>query len=74
MRAERKAARDRCMAIKTKADFEAYMDTLNLSDEDRHIAYLMFCECWTRTKIALEMGYSEKQLKRRIARIYDRMV
>lgn len=62
------------MAIKTKAGFEAYMGTLNLSEEDKHIAYLMFCECWTRTKIALEMGCSENQLKRRIARIYDRMV
>lgn len=74
MRADRKAARERCMAIKTHADLEAYVNSLNLSDDEREIAMLMFGKCWTRAKIAMHMGYSERQVKRKVARIYDRMV
>lgn len=74
MRPDRKAAREFVKGIKTRADLDAYLDMLNLTDEERDIARMLFAYGWTRTKIAMEMGYSEHQIKRKINRIYDRMV
>lgn len=74
MNPDRKAARERCMNIKTRRDLEDYIESLNLPDDEKRIAYMMFGDCWTRTKIAIETGYSKRQLARKIAHIYDRMV
>lgn len=73
MRSERKAARDYVQSMKTRDDLNAYIDMLNLSETERDIARMMFVNKWTRAKIALETGYSESWVKRRIERIYDRM-
>lgn len=73
MRADRRAARNFVKSIKTRADLEDYLNMLNLTDEEREIALMMFGKGWTRARIALEMGYSEFQVKRKISRIYDRM-
>lgn len=73
MRANRKAAREFAMNIKTRADLEAYLDMLNLRDDEREIAILIFGKGWSRDKIAIETGYSKNQLNRKIARIYDKM-
>ena len=74
MREDRKAAREFVKNIKTKADLEDYIGMLNLTDEEREIAIMIFGKGWSRAKIAMETGFSERQLKRRINRIYDRMV
>lgn len=74
MRTDRKEARDFVKSIKTRTELEAYLNMLNLTDEEREIARMMFGNGWTRTRIALETGYSEHQVKRKICRIYDRMV
>ncbi len=73
MRADRKAAREFVKGIKTREDLEKYLDMLNLTDEEREIAFMLFSKGWTRAKIALETGYSEGQIKRKICKIYDRM-
>lgn len=73
MRANRKAAREFAMNIKTRADLEAYLDMLNLRDDEREIALMLFSKGWSRAKIAMETGYSQHQLNRKIARIYDKM-
>lgn len=74
MRADRKRARDYVKSIKTRAELESYLDMLNLTDEERDIAFLMFGKGYSRTRIALETGYSESHVKRKMSRIYDRMV
>lgn len=74
MKPDRKAARDFVKGIKTRADLEQYLSMLNLTDEEREIALLLFGKGYSRTRIALETGYSTDQVKRKIARIYDRMV
>lgn len=73
MRPDRKAARDRVKSIQTRADLDAYLELLNLTDDERNIARMMFGNGWTRAKIAMETGYSEHQVKRKMQRIYDRM-
>lgn len=74
MKPDRKAAREYVKSIKTRADLEHYLDMLNLTDEEREIALLLFGKGYSRTRIAFETGYSQDQVKRKIARIYDRMV
>lgn len=74
MRADRKQARDFVKSIKTKAELDAYLNMLNLTDDEREIARMLFGRGWSRTRIAMEIGYSEHQIKRKINRIYDRMI
>lgn len=74
MRADRKAARDFVKSIKTKAELDAYINMLNLTDEERDIARMIFGKGWSRTRIAMETGYSERQINRKICKIYDRMI
>lgn len=73
MRPDRRAARDFASKIKTRDDLEKYLDMLNLREEERQIAWMLFAHGWSRARIARETGYSEHQVKRKIAKIYDRM-
>ena len=74
MRPDRKAARDEVGKIKTREDLRNYLDLLNLTDEEREIAWMIFAHGWSRAKIAMEVGYSERQVKRKVAKIYDKLV
>lgn len=71
MLATRKQARDSLNAIKTDAELREVIDSLRLSDEEKKVAYCAFGRFWTRQKIALEFGYSKRQVNRMMARIYD---
>lgn len=73
MLATRKQARDALQAIKTDAELREVIDSLRLSDEEKQVAYCAFGKFWTRQKIALEFGYSKRQVNRMMARIYDRI-
>ena len=72
MRKNRKEARDRLMAVKTVEELKAYIDALNLTDEEREIAMMVYSKGWTRQKIAMETGYSVRQVARKIAKINDK--
>lgn len=74
MKPNRKAAREYVQGIRTKDELRKYLDMLNLREEDRTIAWMIFANGWSRAKIAMETGYSEHQVKRKIARIYDRLL
>lgn len=74
MKPDRKAARDFVKSINTRSDLEQYLDMLNLTDEEHEIAMLLFGKGYSRTRIAIETGYSEYQIQRNIARIYDRIL
>lgn len=74
MNPERKAAREFVKSIKTRADLEKYLNMLNLSDDEIQIAMLLFGRGFSRIQIAMKTGYSEHQIKRKIDRIYSKMV
>lgn len=74
MRPDRKAAREAVGKIKTREDLRNYLDLLNLTDEEREIAWMILANGWSRTKIAMEIGYSEHQVKRKVAKIYDKLI
>lgn len=74
MRPDRKAARDFVRSMKTRADLEQYFSMLNLTEDERKIAMMLFGDGYTRTRIAREIGFSEAYVKKKIARIYSRMV
>lgn len=73
MRHDRKAARAKANEIKTRDDLEAYISMLNLSESEQMIARMLLIKKWPRAKIAMESGYSEHQVRRKIERIYDKM-
>lgn len=70
----RKEARDRLLNLKTRADLENLLDSLNITDEEREIAVLIFGRGWSLTRICMELGYTNKQLRKRLSRIYDCMI
>lgn len=74
MRPDRKAAREAVGKIKTREDLRNYLDLLNLTDEEREIAWMIFANGWSRAKIAMEIGYPEHQVKRKVAKIYDKLI
>lgn len=74
MRPDRKAAREAVGKIKTREDLRNYLDLLNLTDEEREIAWMIFANGWSRAKIAMEIGYFEHQVKRKVAKIYDKLI
>lgn len=74
MSPERKAAKERLMGMKTRADLESYLDSLNLSDEEREIAFLVFGRGLSLTQIQVQYNYSTRQLRRKLSKVYDRMI
>lgn len=60
------------MAVKTVEELKACIDALNLTDEEREIAMMVYSKGWTRQKIAMETGYSVRQVARKIAKINDK--
>lgn len=70
----RKAARDFVSGIRTREELRQYLDMLNLREEEKDIAWMIFANGWSRAKIAMETGYSEHQVKRKVARIYDKLL
>lgn len=74
MKPNRKAAREYVQGIKTRDELRKYLDMLNLRDEEKQIAWMIFANGWSRAKIAMVTGYSEHQVKRKVARIYDKLV
>lgn len=74
MSPERKAAKERLMSIKSRADLEEYLGSLNITDEEREIALKVFGNGWSLTRIQIELGYTQRQLRKRLSKIYDKMI
>lgn len=70
----RKEAKERLLNMKTRSDLEDYLDSLNLTDDEREVAILVFGRGWSLTRIRVEMGYTERQLRRKLSKVYDRMI
>ena len=73
MLTSRKEARARVKAIKTYEELKSHVDSLNLTDEEKEIALMVYAKGWTRQKIAMETGYSVRQIARKIAKINDKI-
>lgn len=73
MLTSRKEARARVKAIKTFDELKRHVDSLNLTDEEKEIALMVYAKGWTRQKIAMETGYSVRQIARKIAKINDKI-
>jgi DNA-directed RNA polymerase specialized sigma24 family protein len=70
MNAKKKKARDDLANIKTRAELTDYLETLNITDDDRKLLLLKFCNGYTNTKISFETGYSISHVSRRLNRLY----
>lgn len=73
MRASRRRARDLAKSVRTRADLEAWLDALNLSDDERTVARMVYERGFTRQQIAFETGYSLRQVNRLLAKVHDKM-
>lgn len=74
MNPDRKQARDFVKSIKTKTELDSYLNMLNLTDDEREIARLIFSKGYSVVQVVMATGYSEHQVRRKINRIYDRMI
>lgn len=73
MRKERKAARDMCNALKSADELRTLLDSLNITDEEREIAYCVLSRGWSYTRTAMEYGMTYSQVRRRMDRVYSKM-
>lgn len=73
MLASRRRARDLAKSVRTRADLEAWLDALNLSDDERTVARMVYERGFTRQQIAFETGYSLRQVNRLLAKVHDKM-
>lgn len=69
----RREARDLARSLKTVDELERLIESINVTDDEREIARMVFEKGWTRQKIANETGYSRRQVDRKIAKIHDRI-
>lgn len=73
MRASRRAAREKIKSVKTRAELDEWLEMLNLTDEERDIARMVYGRGYTLTQVSMETGYSVRQVSRKLAKIQDRM-
>lgn len=69
----RKAAKARLNSISTISELDGVLSDLRLKDEEREVAMYVLGRCWTLQKTANHLGYSKDQIKRIMAKVYDRI-
>lgn len=73
MNPKRKAARDRLLAVKTKAELVAILEEINITDEEREMAIMVLSRGWSYTKIALELNCSKRHVARKMEHVYTKL-
>jgi DNA-binding NarL/FixJ family response regulator len=73
MKPSRKEARELLQSMKTREELIQYLNMLNITDEQRDVAYYALAKGWSRQHISLETGYSLRQIERMLTRVYDKM-
>lgn len=73
MRADKKAAKERALAIKSSEDLRALLDSLNITDRQREIAEMVLARGWSYAMVSAETGYSIKHIQRQMERVYLKM-
>lgn len=74
MNPQRKAARDKLLDMKTRADLETCLQSLNLTAEEREIAVMVFADGLSLTQVQMAKDLSRRQLQRRLSKVYDKMI
>lgn len=69
----RRRARTKAQGIKTRADLEEWLSLLNLTDEQREVARMVYLKGMSRQQIAFATGYSLRQVNRLLAKVHDKM-
>ena len=58
-------------SIASVDEFNSLLEACMLSDIEKRIARMRFINGWSISRIAAEVNYSERQVKRKLTRIYD---
>lgn len=73
MRADRKAARERCKNMKTAKELDELLDSLNITDEEKRIADLVLHHGWSYTQVSMEYGYTVRQVANKMCKVYNQL-
>lgn len=73
MKPELKAARDKAKTLKTSEDLNKLLDSLNITDDEREIARFVLGRGWSYTRVSIEVGMSERAVRRHMERVYLKM-
>ena len=74
MRKNRKEARDLLNSLHTVSELEKYLQMLRITDEEREVARMIYAKGYSRQQIAMQTGYSKRQVDRMVAKIHDRLI
>lgn len=74
MNPKRKAAMDRLMSVKTKAELSRILSEMNITDEEREMALMVLSNGWSYTKVSMETGFSVRHVTRKMERIYSKLI
>lgn len=74
MSPQRKAARDKLLGMKTRSDLDDCLQSLNLTAEEREIAVMVFADGLSLTQVQMAKDLSRRQLQRRLAKVYDKLI
>ena len=58
-------------SISSVDEFNSLLEACMLTDIEKRIARMRFINGWSISRIAAEVNYSERQVKRKLTRIYD---
>ena len=58
-------------SIESVDEFNSLLEACMLTDIEKRIARMRFINGWSISRIAAEVNYSERQVKRKLTRIYD---
>lgn len=73
MRENRSKARAKLKAVKTRAELDEWIDMLNLTDDERGIARMVYGDGYSIAQVCFKTGYSRRQVCRKLAKIQDRI-
>lgn len=73
MNPERKAKKHALLNIKTIEEYNNFMDSKKLSDEQRQIAYMVFVNGYDYRYIGDMLGYSERTIKSKVSKILEKI-
>lgn len=74
MKHTRKEARERLKSMNTVSELNELLDDLMLTEEDKEIARYVFVNGYSQQQIAMKCGYSVKTVKKKLAKVYDRLL
>lgn len=73
MRENRSKARAKLKAVKTRAELDEWIDMLNLTDDERGTARMVYGDGYSIAQVCFKIGYSRRQVCRKLAKIQDRI-